>query len=70
MPVYKYRSIEDMPDTPWYEPGDPRLFEALVRLAELSQRLHPRRHRPGVMKFRSIEEMSAYQQRHDAGSDV
>ena len=70
MPVYKYRSIEDMPDAPWYEPGDPRLFAALVRLSELSRRLHARRYRPGVMKFRSIEEMSAYPESHTADADI
>jgi hypothetical protein len=70
MPVYKYRSIEEMPDTPWYEPGDPRLFAALLRLDELSRRLYPRRYRPGVRKFHSIEEMSAAQPAEDASRDV
>jgi hypothetical protein len=69
VPVHKYRSIEEMPDPPWYEPGDPRLFEALIRLSEVSRRLHPRRYTPGVRKFRSIEEMSASRDGPDGGTD-
>lgn len=57
MPVYKYRSVEEMPEWNWYEPGDARLWQALRNLQrtfELTNR-RPRRP-PGVYKYRSIEE--------------
>ena len=59
MPIYKYRSIEEMPDTPWRAPGDPGLYRALATLAEMSHRLHPRRFPAGVYKHRSMADMNA-----------
>jgi hypothetical protein len=66
MPVYKYRSIEEMPDTPWRTPGDPDLYRALASLSEMSRRLHRRRYPAGVYKHRSIEDMNAQRDRWDA----
>ena len=66
MPVYKYRSIEQMPDTPWRTPGDPGLYRALAGLSEMSRRLHQRRFPAGVYRHRSIEEMNAQRDEWDA----
>ena len=66
MPVYKYRSIEEMPDAPWRTPGDPDLYRALSALAEMSRRLHPRRFPAGVYKHRSMEDMNAQRDQWDA----
>lgn len=66
MPVYKFRSIEEMPDPPWRTPGDPELYRALARLSETSRRLRPRCFPAGVYKHRSIEEMNAQRVQWDA----
>ena len=55
MPVMKYRSIEEMPDTRWYEPGDPELFAAIRCVWGFTARAFPRRLPPGVYKHRSSE---------------
>ena len=59
MPVEKYRSIEDMPDVPRRQPGDPTLARTMRQIWDLGRRASTRRFRPGVYKFRSIEEMDA-----------
>ena len=59
MPVHKYRSIYEMPDETWREPGDPVLYRAIRQVWDFGQRTSKRRYRPGVYKFRSIEEMDA-----------
>jgi len=66
MPVYKFRTVEDMPDPPWRTPGDPELYRALASLAVTSRKLHPRLFPAGVSKHRSIEEMNAQRDRWDA----
>ena len=59
MPVQKYRSIYDMPDETWREPGNPVLYRAIRQVWDFGRRTSKRRYRPGVYKFRSIEEMDA-----------
>ena len=61
MPVRKYRSIYDMPDETWREPGDPVLYRAIRQVWDFGRRTSRRRYRPGVYRFRSIEEMDAAQ---------
>ena len=61
MPVKKYRSIEDMPDVPRRQPGDPVLYRTMRQLWDFGRRTSRRRFRPGVYKYRSIEEMDAAQ---------
>lgn len=58
MPVRKFRSIEEMDQLPWREPGDPMLYRAIAGVWELARRTNPRRFPPGVWKYRSVEEMS------------
>ena len=57
MPVYKFRSHDEMKTPLWREPGDPALFRAMANLWEIDRRLNTRRYPPGVHKHRSIEEM-------------
>jgi hypothetical protein len=59
MPVKRFRSVEDMPDGTWYEPGDPKLYAAIRRVWGLSLRLLRPKFPPGVHKHRSIEAMNA-----------
>lgn len=61
MPVFKYRSVEEMPDEVWRQPGDPLLYRTIRQLWDFGQRASTRRFTPGVYAFRSIEEMDAAQ---------
>jgi len=61
MPVRKYRSIYEMPDETWREPGDPLLYRAIREVWDFGRRTSGRRYRPGVYRFRSIDEMDVAQ---------
>ena len=58
MPVYKYRSIEEMDANTWRRPGDPELYRAIAFVWDLARRTNPRRFTPGVYRYRSIDEMN------------
>ena len=60
MPVYKYRSIDEMPGVP--RPGDPELYRTIQSIWDSGRRMSTRRFRPGVRKFHSIEEMDRAQE--------
>jgi hypothetical protein len=60
LPVKKYRSVEDMEDRSWVQPGTPEHRAAVRRVLEVAslfgvQRCAPR----GVFKYASIEEAGA-----------
>ena len=57
MPVRKFRSVEEMSEPVWRSPGDPRLYRAIREIWTFGQRTSRKRFRPGVHRFRSIEEM-------------
>jgi hypothetical protein len=57
MPVRKFRSIEEMKRPVWREPGSPELFKAIREVWAFGHRTSNRRFRPGVYRFRSVEEM-------------
>jgi len=61
MPVRKYRSIDEMPDETWREPGDPLLYRAIRETWDFGRHTSRRRYRPGVLRFRSIEAMDRAQ---------
>lgn len=56
MPVQRYRRVEDMPPVPWCEPGSAEHLRRLAALWQRTSALAPRTLRPGVVRFRSIEE--------------
>ena len=58
MPVRKFRSVQEMNQPVWRQPGDPMLYRAIAGVWELARRTNPRRFPPGVHKYRSIEEMT------------
>ncbi len=60
MPVYRFRSIEEMPP-PWRDSDDPGNLRAVGEMLALYRRLQgPRGHRQrGVTRFASIEQMKA-----------
>lgn len=57
MPVRKFRSVEEMNQTVWRTPGDPLLYRAIRDLWTLGQRTSTKRFRPGVHRYRSIDDM-------------
>jgi len=57
MPVYRYRSVEDMPP-PWRPASDPGNLERVAEMMTLYLRFGPRQ-KPGVRKFRTMEEANA-----------
>ena len=59
MPVRKFRSVEEMSQPVWREPGDPELYRAIKAVWEFGQRTSGKRFQPGVRRFRSIEETFA-----------
>jgi hypothetical protein len=56
MPVRKFRSIDETSCDLWYEPGDPRLWDAIAAVWSFAARASELRFPPGVYKHRSIEE--------------
>lgn len=68
MPVFKFRSVEEMNQPLWRTPGDPALYEAIAALWTFGARTQGPRFRPGVYRHRSIQELDAlverWQQEH------
>ena len=48
MPVFKFRSIEEMKRRARREPGDPSLFRAMRLVLDVGRRMRPRHFPPGV----------------------
>jgi hypothetical protein len=57
MPVRKFRTVEEMNRPVWRTPGSAELLEAIRNVWEFGRRTSRRRFRPGVYRYRSIEEM-------------
>lgn len=56
MPVRKFRSLQEMEDSLWRQPGAPELSRAIASVWEFARRTCPRSFPPGVYKHRSIED--------------
>lgn len=59
MPVRRFRTLDEATRSLWLEPGDPRIWEGMVRRWQLHRffaRGRPHGHTPGVFKYRSVEE--------------
>lgn len=64
MAVRKFRTLEDAARSLWLEPGDPRIWDGLVRRWRLHRffaRPTQAAPTPGVFKYRSVDEK---QRRH------
>ena len=59
MPIRKFRTVAEMEQAHWREPGDPDLYRAIRRLWEFGQRTSRRRFPSGVHRHRSIEDLNA-----------
>jgi len=57
MPLRKFRSVEDMEQPAWREPGDPQLYRAIRHVWAFGRRVVPRHFPPGVHRYRSIEDL-------------
>lgn len=57
MPVRRFRSVEEMNRPVWREPGSAQLLEAIRNVWEFGRLTSRRRFRPGVYRYRTIEEM-------------
>lgn len=55
MPFRRVRSLQELEDSLWHEPGEPALWEAVARAWDFAARTCPRRFPPGVYRHRSIE---------------
>ena len=59
MPVYRYRSVEDMPP-PWRASDDPANLRLVAQMMTLYRRLTKERDKgPRVQRFRSLAEANA-----------
>ena len=58
MAIRKFRTVEDMKEPVWHEPGDPRLYLAIARVWDFGRRTVPRQFPRGVHRRRSIEELN------------
>lgn len=56
MPVRRFRSLEEMEDSLWREPGDPALWPAIARVWSFAAQTCPRHFPPGVYRHRTIED--------------
>ncbi len=59
MPVRRFRSVADMEQPHWREPGDPELFKAIEALWATGARTVAHRFPPGVYRHRTIESLNA-----------
>lgn len=67
MPVRRFRSVEEMSEPVWRDPGDAELFRAIASVWAFGRRTSGSRFRPGVRRFRSVEEMSEARERERGG---
>lgn len=63
MPVRKFRNADDMNQPQWRNAGDPEIPRAMARLWRVARLTRKFSFPPGVRRFRSIEDMSAAQER-------
>ena len=63
MPVRKFRSVQEMDDHLWREPGDRALLRAIREVWSFSAKAFPRRFSPGVYKHRSLAEAERLRRR-------
>ena len=63
MPIRKFRHVDEMEDTLWYERGDVALFRAIARVWDFADRTCPLRFPPGVHRHRSLEDADVLRDR-------
>ncbi len=68
MPVFKYRSIADMPGPPALPPLHPANLRRALDLTGLGARLLPLDYVPGVRKFGSFDEALRHRQARETAA--
>lgn len=58
MPVRRYRSVTEMPPA-WRSADDPENLRVVARMLSLYRRFERSERRPGVRRFRTMEEANA-----------
>jgi hypothetical protein len=66
VPVRKFRTVEEMDGPIWHQPGHPALYRAMRIVWDFGRRANLRRFRPGVFRYRSIEDMRRAQEHWEA----
>jgi hypothetical protein len=61
--VKRYRDVADMPAPPRGDPRHPSTYARIKELWQFSSRLVPPLFRPGVYRYRSIDEAEAARER-------
>ena len=56
MPVQKFRSQQEASRALWLPSGSPEIARRMRVLWGLARRLHRPKHRPGLCRFRSIDD--------------
>lgn len=65
--VRKYRSVEDMMDVTWAEPGTEEHHRSVAAVIRLVSLFAPKRTLPpGVFRYRSVEEAQSERERWEA----
>ena len=59
MPVRRFRSVAEMEQPHWREPGDPELFQVIAALRATGASTVRHRFPPGVYRHRTIESLDA-----------
>ena len=63
MTVKRYRDVADMPAPPRRDPRDPSTYHGIRELWRFSSGLVPPLFRPGVYRYRSVEDSNAARER-------
>lgn len=63
MPVRKFRHLDEMEDSLWYEPGDPALYRAIAGVWDFANRTCPLQFPRGVHRHRSFGEADELRER-------
>jgi hypothetical protein len=60
MPVRKFRTVDELNQPIWRQPGDPAPYRTIASLWQTARAMRPRRFTPGVRRFRTIADLEAY----------
>lgn len=68
MGVRRFRHVDEMADTLWYERGDPQLVRAIARVWDFAARTCSQRFPVGVHKHRSFTDADETRERWEAAN--
>ncbi len=68
MPVWKFKTVEEMAGSAWLERGDPLLARAIEAVWDFGRRTTQPRYPPGVYRHRSLSEAQRRAEEWDAAN--